>query len=67
MEDVVSAGGTDHLPLMIYLDDMIIFGDDMDELLSNSMKVMTRLANAGFMLILRKSHFGVTETKVLGH
>ena len=30
MEDVVLAGGTDHLPLMIYLDDVIIFGDYMD-------------------------------------
>ena len=67
MEDVVSAGGTDHLPLMIYLNHVIIFGDDMDKLLSNSIKVMTRLANAGFMLNLRKSHFGVTKTKVLGH
>ena len=67
MEDVVSAGGTDHLPLMIYLDDVIIFGDDMDELLSNALKVMTRLAKAGFMLNLRKSHFGVTKAKILGH
>ena len=46
---------------------MIIFGDNMDQLLSNSMKVMMRLANAGFMLNLRKSHFGVTKTKVLEH
>ena len=67
MEDVVLAGGTDHLLLMIYLDDVIIFGDDMDELLSNTLKVMKRLANAGFMLNLRKSHFGVTKVKILGH
>ena len=67
MEDVVSAGGTDHLPLMIYLDDVIIFGDDMDELLGNAFKVMTRLAKAEFMLNLRKSHFGVTKAKILGH
>ena len=67
MEDVVLAGGTDHLPLMIYLDDVIIFGDDMDELLSNTLKVMKRLATAGFMLNLRKSHFGVKKVKILGH
>ena len=45
MEDVVSAGGTDHLPLMIYLDDVIIFGDDMDQLLSDALKVMKPLTN----------------------
>ena len=28
---------------------------------------MKRLASAGFMLNLCKSHFGVTETKILGH
>ena len=67
MEDVVLVGGTDHLPLMIYIDDVIIFGDDMDELLSNTLKVMKRLANTGFMLNLRKSHFGVTKVKILGH
>ena len=67
MEDVVLAGGTDHLPLMIYLDDVIIFGDDMDELLSNTLKVMERLAKAGFMLNLRKSHFGIKKIKILGH
>ena len=67
MEDVVSAGGTDHLPLMFYLDDVIIFGDYMDELLDNTLKVITRLAKAGFMLNLRKSHFGVFKVKVLGH
>ena len=45
MEDVVSAGGTDHLPLMIYLDDIIIFGDDMDQLLSDALKVVKPLTN----------------------
>ena len=45
----------------------MIFGDDMDELLSDSLKVIERLAKAGFMLNLRKSHFGVTKIKVLGH
>ena len=59
MEDVVSAGGTDHLPLMIYLDDVIIFGDDLEKLLGQAEVVMKRLAAAGFMLNLRKSHFGV--------
>lgn len=67
MEDVISAGGTDHLPLMIYLDDVIIYGDDLGQLLSNAEVVMKRLAAAGFMLNLRKSHFCVKSTKVLGH
>jgi len=67
MEDVVSAGGTDHLPLMIYLDDVIIFGDDMDTLLGHAEVVMKRLAAAGFMINLRKSQFGVKQAKILGH
>lgn len=67
MEDVVTAGGTDQLPLIIYLDDVIIFGDDMDQLLQHAETAMKRLAAAGFMLNLRKSHIGVSQAKVLGH
>ena len=67
MEDVVTVGGTDHLPLMIYLDVIIIYGDDIDMLLGHAEVVMKRLAHAGFMLNLQKSHFGVTQAKVLGH
>ena len=63
----MTAGGADQLPLMIYLDDVILFGDDMDQLLQNTVTVITRLANAGFMLNLRKSHIGVSEVKILGN
>lgn len=66
VEDVISAGGTDPLTCRIYIDDIVLFGDDKDELIEQSLRAIQRLATAGFMINLRKSHFCVTEGIVLG-
>jgi hypothetical protein len=66
VEDVISDGGRDPLPCRIYIDDIVIFGDDLDQLLANSIRAVQRLAAAGFMVNLRKSQFCVTEGIVLG-
>ena len=67
VEDVVTAGGKDDIPTRIYLDDIILFSDDIDDLLSKTALAIERLASAGFMMNLRKSSIGVTEGLVLGH
>ena len=55
VEDVIQGGGQDQLPCRIYIDDIVLFGDDLDQLLDNSIKAIQRLAAAGFMVNLRKS------------
>ena len=67
VEDIVTCGGKEKLPCSIYIDDITLFGDDLDELLENSRLVIERLTVAGFMMNLRKSKFGVTEGVILGH
>lgn len=55
------------LPATVYLDDIAIFGDDPDEVLANTAEAMLRLAKAGFMINLKKSHLCETSLKILGH
>ncbi len=47
--------GTD-LPLTVYLDDIAVYGDDPDQVLADTAEAMARLAGAGFMINLKKSH-----------
>ncbi len=58
--------GTD-LPLTVYLDDIAVYGDDPDEVLDNTAEAMNRLAQAGFMINLKKSHLCQETLKILGH
>ena len=67
VEDIVTCGGKDKLPCSIYIDDITLYGDDLDDLLETSWLVIERLTNAGFMMNLRKSKFGVMEGVILGH
>ena len=67
VEDIVTCGGKDKFPYNIYIDDITLYGDDLDDLLETSRLVIERLTNAGFMMNLRKSKFGVTEGVILGH
>ena len=46
---------------------MFIYGDNLDEVLEWTVKALTRLAKAGFMVNLRKSKIGVLKGQVLGH
>ena len=55
------------MPSSIYIDDVFIYGDSLEEVLHYTTLALTRLAEAGFMINLRKSHIGVTKGTVLGH
>ena len=62
-----SKAGEEELPVMVYLDDIAVFGDSVEEVLRVTSEAMKRLARAGFMINLRKSHLVQTKAKVLGH
>ena len=53
--------------MVVYLDDIAVFGDDRDQVLENTLEVMRRLAQAGFMINLKKSQLVDSAAKVLGH
>ena len=55
------------LPAVVYLDDIAIYGDSVDEVLDATAKVIHRLTDAGFMINLKKCHLVETYTKILGH
>ena len=59
--------GARKLPMVIYLDDIAVFGDNQDQLLQNTQKAMKRLASFGFMLNLKKSQLVQQGARVLGH
>ena len=65
VESVLSKG--DPLPVTVYLDDIAVYGDDPAQVLRDTAEVMRRLAAAGFMINLKKSHLCETSLKVLGH
>ena len=44
------------LPATVYLDDIAVYGDDPLEVMAHTAEVMIRLASAGFMINLKKSH-----------
>ncbi len=55
------------LPCTVYLDDIAVFGDSPEEVMRHTAEVMKRLAAAGFMINLKKSHLCQTTLKILGH
>ena len=55
------------LLVLIYLDDIAVFGDSIEEVCRVTYKATKRLAKAGCMINLRKSHLVHTKAKVLGH
>ena len=59
--------GEEELPVLVHLDDIAVFGDSIEEVLRVTSEAMKRLARAGFMINLRKSHLLQTKAKVLGH
>ena len=52
---------------MVYLDNIADFGDSIEKVLGVTSEAMQRLAKAGFMINLRKSHLVQTKAKVLRH
>ena len=53
--------------MVVYLDDIAVFGDDQDQLLQDTQEAMKRLASFGFMLNLKKSQLVQQGARVLGH
>jgi hypothetical protein len=45
------------LPVVVYLDDIAVFGDDQDQVLEDTLETIRRLTLAGFMINLTKSQF----------
>ena len=55
------------LPAVVYLDDIAVYGDTVEEVLAATVETMRRLARAGFMLNLKKCHLIEQSAKILGH
>ena len=68
VEDVLKGKPGDRpLPVVVYLDDIAVFGDDQDQVLEDTLEVVQRLTAAGFMINLKKSQLVESAAKVLGH
>ena len=68
MEDVLKgAEGSRPLPVVVYLDDIAVFGDTKEQVLEDTLETISRLAAAGFMINLKKSQLVEETAKVLGH
>jgi hypothetical protein len=68
VEDVLKGGPLDQrLPVVVYLDNIAVFGDDTEQVLGVTLEAVRRLALAGFMINLTKSHLVESAAKVLGH
>ena len=59
--------GEEELPVLVYLDNIPVFGEIIEEVLRVTSEAMRRLARAGFMINVRKSHLVQTKTKIFGH
>ena len=65
MATVVSAGLLYNI-LEIYLDDVIVYAQSIDELCDNLQVVFTRLRKHNITLNPEKCRFGMTETEYVG-
>lgn len=53
--------------VLVFLDDLIVFSDTLEEHEARLMKVLKRLADYGLKLSPEKCHFFQTSVKYLGH
>jgi hypothetical protein len=53
--------------VVVYLDDIVIHGNDVRIVWSETVEVIRRLTSAGFMINLTKSHFLVRSAVILGY
>ena len=68
VESVVKGEAGDRpLPVVVYLDDIAVFGESQEQVLEDMLEVVRRLTKAGFMINLKKSHLVEDAAKVLGH
>ena len=55
------------MPVVIYLDDIAIYKDTLEEVLEDMLEAVKWLAAAGFMFNLHKSQLVQATAQVLGH
>ena len=56
VESVLHGGPDDRpLPVVVYLDDIAVYGDTQEQVLEDTLEAVKQLATAGFMLNLHKS------------
>ena len=67
VEDVLKGGPACCPPVVVYLDDIAVFGDDQAAVLEDTLEAIQRLTEAGFMINLTKSQLVESAAKVLGH
>lgn len=68
VEDVLKGKeGDRQLPVVVYLDDIAVFGDDQEQVLEDTLEAIRRLTQAGFMINLTKSQLVESSAKILGH
>ena len=66
---MVLRGGPDDepLPVVVYFDDIAVYGDSAEDLIRNTAEAIKRLTKAGFMINLKKCQLVQEAAKVLGH
>lgn len=62
-----AVGDMNLLQVLVYLDDLIIFGKSLEEHEERLMKVLDRLREVGLKISLDKCHFCQTKVKYVGH
>ena len=68
VESVLRSGPDDYpLPIVVYLDNIAVYGDTQEEVLEDTFKAVKRLAAARFMLNLCKSQLVQAIAQVFGH
>lgn len=68
VEDVLRGEpGERRLPVVVYLDDIAVYGDDQDQVLEDTLEAIRRLTKAGFMINMTKSQLVESTAKILGH
>ena len=68
VESVLHGGPDDRpLPVVIYLDDIAMYGDTQEEVLEDMLEAVKQLATASFMLNLHKSQLVQAAAQVLRH
>ena len=54
------------LLVVVYLDDIAVYGDNEAQVLEDTLEAVRHLTEAGFMINLKKSHLVEDSAKVLG-
>ena len=59
--------GEDDVYTVIYLDDIVVFGNSKSEVWERTQRVLSKLVGAGFMINTKKTKFLVQHVKILGY